>query len=205
MSMMMLGVVGDAKFHALLWELDVAVAQSVRGGRCPRSGCGGRLDVANYPRKVRGIGEAEAVAGRYELRLSLCCSVRGCRRRATPPSVRFLSRLVYAMHFIVAWAASLSALSKRADASQVEPGPSRQTTKRWQEYWGVRVTRDARMALLVGAPLVPSGTVAPNLVAALMMAAVGTEAERTLTTHRLLAPLTTATVAPERARSVMVG
>jgi hypothetical protein len=61
------------------------------------------------------------------------------------------------------------------------------------------------VTLLVAALVVSSGAVAPNVVVALMRSARGTEAERAVTTHRLLAPLTTATVPPERARSAMVG
>jgi hypothetical protein len=53
--------------------------------------------------------------------------------------------------------------------------------------------------------LVQAAPPAENVVAALMRAARGTPAERTVATHRLLAPLTTATVPPERARSAMSG
>jgi hypothetical protein len=31
----------------------------------------------------------------FDRRFSLCCGREGCRRRATPPSVRFLGRRVY--------------------------------------------------------------------------------------------------------------
>lgn len=196
----MIGLGDEDKFHAGLFEIDVAAAQAVRVGRCSRPGCGGRLDFANYPRKVRGLGDGAAAAGRYDSRLSLCCSVRGCRRRATPPSVRFLGRFVYAMRVLVAWAASRPAPSR---ASVPTSAPSRQTTKRWERYWGAGVAQDARMALLVAALVMSSGPVAANLVVAVMRSAQGTEIERTLTTHRLLAPLTTATVPPERARWAM--
>jgi hypothetical protein len=200
MAAMMIGLEAEDKFHAGLFEIDVAAAEAVRAGRCSRPGCGGRLDFANYPRKVRGLDEGAALAGRYDSRLSLCCSVRGCRRRATPPSVRFLGRFVYAMRVLVAWAASRPAPSRLSSPTSA---PSRQTTKRWGVYWG-EVGQDARMALLVGALVVSSGAVAANLVVAVMGTAPGTEIERTLTAHRLLAPLTTATVPPERARWAMV-
>ncbi len=197
-------IADEDKFHAKLLEIDVAAAWAVQSGRCSRAGCGGRLDVANYPRKVRGVGEGAAIAGRYDSRLSLCCSVRGCRRRATPPSVRFLGRFVYAMRVMVAWAALRGVASRAAPAVASTSAPSRQTTSRWESYWG-RVRQDARVTLLVAALVVSSGAVAPNVVVALMRSAHGTEAERAVTTHRLLAPLTTATVPPERARSAMVG
>jgi hypothetical protein len=197
MGKMLIGLGAEDKFHAYLFELDVAAARAVQAGGCLRRECGGRLDVANYTRKVRGICGADETAGRYEVRLSLCCAVRGCRRRATPPSVRFLGRFVYAMRVMVAWAASRTTAPTHA--------PSRQTTKRWQGYWVDRAGRDVRMALLVAALLVPAATPAENVVAALMCGTRGTTAERTVATHRLLAPLTTATVPPERARSAMAG
>lgn len=196
----LIGLGDEDKFHADLFEIDVAAALAVQAGRCSRPGCGGRLDVANFPRKARGISDSAASAGRYDSRLSLCCSV--CRRRATPPSVRFLGRFVYVMRLMVAWAASRSSASTASTPTGAS-APSRQTTKRWAGYWGERVAQDTRMALLVGALLVSSGPVAPNLVVALMGAAQGEEAERAETTHRLLSPLTTATVPPERARLAM--
>ena len=52
-----------------------------------------RLHRACYPRKPRGVGGARDAT--YEHRLSFCCATDGCRRRITPPSVRFLGRKVY--------------------------------------------------------------------------------------------------------------
>ena len=204
MDGMMMGVGVEDKFHAGLLAIDEAAARVVQGWGCRKVGCGGRLDVANYPRKVRGLGEVASAAGRYDSRLSLCCSARGCRRRATPPSVRFLGRFVYGMRVMVAWAALRGVASRAAPAVASTSVPSRQTTRGWESYWG-RVRQDASVTLLVAALVVSSGAVAPNVVVALMSAAHGTEAERAVTTHRLLAPLTTATVPPERARSAMVG
>jgi hypothetical protein len=55
--------------------------------------CGGKLHVAHYPRKPRGI--RGSLDGSVKTRLSFCCATDGCRRRCTPPSVRFLGRKVY--------------------------------------------------------------------------------------------------------------
>jgi hypothetical protein len=41
----------------------------------------------------RGLMAAAAEA--FTRRFSLCCGREGCRRRATPPSIRFLGRRVY--------------------------------------------------------------------------------------------------------------
>ena len=59
----------------------------------PCTHCNGKLDRSDYWRKPRGIpGEFEAAFSR---RPSFCCRVDGCRRRATPLQLRFLSRRVY--------------------------------------------------------------------------------------------------------------
>src|SRR3989304_4273818 len=68
------------------------VAPAARGAAGWRR-CGGRLHRAHYPRKPRG-GPAELEPGQ-ERRLSFCCAREGCRRRTTPPSLRFLGRRVY--------------------------------------------------------------------------------------------------------------
>ncbi|ACN15027.1 conserved hypothetical protein [Desulforapulum autotrophicum HRM2] len=55
--------------------------------------CGGPLHFSNYQRKPRGgPPELQEV---FEIRFSLCCGREGCRRRTTPPSVRFWGRRVY--------------------------------------------------------------------------------------------------------------
>lgn len=111
---------GAKFFEGLLEEDGRELVRAQRGG-CPH--CGERLDRADYPRKPRGIPSVwEEVFNR---RFSLCCSREGCRRRLTPPSVRFLGRRVYAA--VVVLTASLSALV----ASTV---PSR-TVRRWSAWW----------------------------------------------------------------------
>ena len=119
----------DAKFLKALSEVD---AEQVQRGGCPE--CGGALDRAYYPRKPRGeLGEA---AGSYERRCSFCCRVDGCRKRATPPSLRFFGRKVYvAVVVIVASARARSMrLTGRGRARQVQGVPTR-TVRRWVEWW----------------------------------------------------------------------
>ena len=53
----------------------------------------GMLHSARYPRKPRG--GLDDLGPDYATRLSFCCAVDGCRRRTTPPSVRYLGRRVY--------------------------------------------------------------------------------------------------------------
>ena len=122
----------DAKWLAALAEIDAAAAEKVRASGCVH--CGAALDRADYPRKARGeLGEA---ASAYEKRLSFCCRRQGCRKRATPPSLRFLGRKVYIAAVVVA----VSAIGQTLRLS----GPGRPgrvhgvpvvTLRRWLAWW----------------------------------------------------------------------
>lgn len=84
-------LLSDTSFFSLLLRIDQDLAQQARAGGCPW--CGGVLHRACYRRKPRG-GPAR-LAREHAERFSFCCSVEGCRRRATPASVRFLGRKVF--------------------------------------------------------------------------------------------------------------
>lgn len=80
----------DSRFFDLLLTLDEELAAEARRGGCA---CGGVLHVARYERKPRG-GPAGLARG-SAIRFSFCCATEGCRRRMTPPSLRFLGRKVF--------------------------------------------------------------------------------------------------------------
>lgn len=121
----------DATFWSFLFTVDQDLAQECRRQACP---CGGRLHTANYPRKPRG-GPAN-LPDEYGHRLSFCCDRDGCRKRTTPPSVRFLGRKVYLGAVVVLVAAMrqgpspqrVRRLSELFDAD-------RRTISRWQVFW----------------------------------------------------------------------
>ncbi|WP_106089607.1 hypothetical protein [Enhygromyxa salina] len=71
----------DPSLYIHLLRIDADLYAEARARGCPH--CGAPLHAAHYPRKPRG-GPAELPPG-YDLRLSLCCSRDGCRRRTTPP------------------------------------------------------------------------------------------------------------------------
>lgn len=122
----------DARFLASLGEIDAAYAEHVRSAGCPV--CGGALDRADYPRKPRGeLGEA---AEAYERRRSFCCRREGCRKRATPPSLRFLGRRVYLAVIVVVASASADSMTitVRGKARRVHGVPVR-TAQRWLAWW----------------------------------------------------------------------
>lgn len=118
----------DARLFGVLQRFDEDLAARTRAERCPF--CGGRLDVANYARKPRGGPDG------HNVRLSFCCGVEGCRRRATPASVRFLGRKVYLGAMVVLATAMQQGLSPRRLLHLQEVlGVSRRTLKRWRAWW----------------------------------------------------------------------
>lgn len=142
---------GALNFHAVLLELDRRAEAQVRAAGCAH--CRGPLYAAHYPRKARGVSEEAAEVGQYEVRLSLCCGREGCRKRATPPSVRFDGRRVYAA--IAVLLLSLSA-SERTEVEgcatlvRAEPAPSWPTRARWLSWWRAGLLHTAWFAVLRG-------------------------------------------------------
>src|SRR5579883_2571270 len=84
-------VLGDAAFYRLLLRFDEELAATERPKGCRV--CGKRLEASDFPRKPRGLGLD--LGERFAERLSFCCADRTCRKRRTPPSLRFLGRKVY--------------------------------------------------------------------------------------------------------------
>jgi len=119
---------------ATLWDALVEIDEEMvaAAAKAPCASCGdGALYRADYPRKPRGLcAEAEPAFAR---RFSLCCGADGCRRRTTPPSVRFLARKVY-VGFIVVVMSVLAALGAVAAAREARGVPKR-TVARWQAFW----------------------------------------------------------------------
>ena len=121
----------DASFWDFLFGVDKYLADVAKKQGC---GCGGRLHRANYPRKPRG-GSANLPES-YGCRLSFCCNRDGCRKRTTPPSVRFLGRKVYLGAVVVLVAAMRQGPSPRRvrELSQLF-GADRRSIARWRGFW----------------------------------------------------------------------
>jgi hypothetical protein len=121
----------DASFWEFLFVVDQDLARTAKQEGCP---CGGRLDGANYPRKPRGGGKNLPACCRY--RLSFCCHREGCRKRRTPPSVRFLGRKVYLGAVVVLVAAMRQGPSPRRvrELSELLDVDER-TIVRWRAFW----------------------------------------------------------------------
>jgi hypothetical protein len=119
------------EWFAGLAEFDRQIAEVVAAGGCRH--CGGPLHQGNYERKPRGGQIAEAGEG-FKLRYSLCCGREGCRRRALPPSLRFLGRRVYLEAVALLASALAMALDTLRMASEVAGVPAR-TLRRWHTWW----------------------------------------------------------------------
>ncbi|WP_437875234.1 hypothetical protein [Sorangium sp. So ce513] len=173
------------EFFATLEALDRAIARRVGASRCPA--CGGPLHVGNFPRKPRGAliaPEGEA----FLVRFSFCCGREGCRRRATPPSLRFLGRRVYLG--VVVIVASLAAQAVGAASAQ-PTGVPRRTTRRWLIWWrGPFLATEVLLA--IRARLV--GVDVAGLPRSIIERLPGTTDEQLRTMLHLLAPLTTGSV-----------
>ena len=121
----------DASFWVFLFSIDQDLAKRAREKACP---CGGRLHCANYPRKPRG--GPDKLPEQYRYRLSFCCDRDGCRKRVTPPSVRFLGRKVYLGAVVILVAAMRQGPTPRRvrELSRLF-GADRRTISRWQVFW----------------------------------------------------------------------
>lgn len=119
------------KFFAALTGFDAEIAQKVAAAGCPH--CGGPLYQANYERKPRG-GHIAAAGEAFSLRHSLCCGREGCRKRALPPSLRFLGRRVYVEAVVLLASVAAQLLSALGDARSATGVPGR-TLRRWGAWW----------------------------------------------------------------------
>jgi len=115
----------DGRLCKLLEKVDWDLAQEAQAGGCGY--CGAKLHCGDFPRKPRG-------GPRWEERYSFDCSQ--CRRRKTPPSVRFLGRKVYVGVVVVLVAAMMHGLKpQRVERLRQVLGIDESTLKRWRVWW----------------------------------------------------------------------
>jgi len=125
-------VLADAKFHEQLLVFDRDLSATARRAGCRL--CGGTLHSAQFARKPRG-GPA-GLGKDYRQRFSFCCAVDGCRKRATPASLRFLGRKVYLATVVTLIAAMLNGTTAaRLARLSTVPGIDRRTLVRWRAWW----------------------------------------------------------------------
>jgi hypothetical protein len=117
----------DQRLYQLLEKVDGDLVEEARQQDCRH--CEGKLYRSDYERKPRG-------GPQWEVRFSLCCGKEGCRRRNTPPSVRFLGRRVYAGLIVVLISAMTHGLKpERVRRLRDALGIDRRTLERWRQWW----------------------------------------------------------------------
>jgi len=179
---------GTASFWSLLFRIDEDLAAQARAAGC--ASCGGVLHSARYPRKPRGLA-GWLLGDEYARRLSFCCEREGCRRRTTPPSVRFLGRRVFLGTVVVLTTALAAGLTRRRVAALHERfGVSVRTLRRWRAWWQegfVASTLWRELRARLASPIAVA-----RLPAALLERLAGEDlAARLIQLLRLIAPLST--------------
>jgi hypothetical protein len=189
------------EFFAKLAEVDEEIARQVAAARCRY--CGGPLHQGNYRRKPRGA-EVAGVGEAFKVRHSLCCGRRGCRRRALPPSLRFLGRRVY-LEAVVLIATALTLVMPGLRQVSGETGVPVRTLRRWQTWWTTTFPRLSTWTVLRArfAPPPPEETGLPKSLLDRFAASLpdATASEVLALAARSLAPLTTGSV-PDGSRFV---
>lgn len=185
-----------------LTEFDEEVAKAVAAGRCQH--CGGPLHRGDYERKPRG-GLIGVSGEAFRLRHSLCCGREGCRKRALPPSLRFLGRRVYLEAVVlIATVHALTAMAMRM--AHVATGVPVRTLRRWRLWW-VDVFPKLDAWTIMRALFVPPAPDEANLPKSLLDRLAATlgdtpdPAEVLVLAARWLAPVTTRSV-PDGSRFV---
>ena len=121
----------SGSFWSFLLSIDKDLADSARQQGCS---CNGRLHCANYPRAPRG--GPDHLPEEYRCRFSFCCDRDGCRKRVTPPSVRFLGRKVYlGVVVILITAMRQGPTPRRVRELSSLFGVDGATIARWQTFW----------------------------------------------------------------------
>jgi len=125
-------LLNDSGFYRLLLQFDKDLTAATRGMGCWR--CGKALHASHYTRKPRGL--PTGLEEDYCERFSFCCADRECRKRRTPPSLRFLSRRVYVSAVVVLVSAlRCGATPRRLQYLKDLVGASPRTISRWRQWW----------------------------------------------------------------------
>jgi hypothetical protein len=184
------GLLGEVGFYRLLLRFDEEMAVATRALGCWR--CGKVLHVADFTRKPRGV--PPGLGERYCERLSFCCADRQCRKRRTPPSLRFLSRKVYLAAVVVLVSALRGgATPRRLRYLEELVGVSRRTILRWRVWWSEEFPNTPFWRTAAGALMPPVERT--QLPLALLERFAGSARDRLLALLRYLAPITTESVA----------
>lgn len=137
-------------FETIFWLAIYAIDEQITKlfhtqfcNRCPNKG---KLYRSDYPRKPRGV--PSSVEHLFQFRFSFCCAI--CRRRNTPPSIRFLGRRVYVAIFIILILFP-GAANLHEKLAQLPPQSfAKITFHRWITWWSCIIPFSAVWKKLVG-------------------------------------------------------
>jgi len=187
---MVTALLADGQLYSVLRRFDEDLAAEQRAGGCPR--CGAALHSAHYPRKPRGV--PREVIPDYGRRLSFCCARQGCRKRATPPSLRFLGPKVYLATVVVLISAlRCGPTPARMRTLEERVGVNRRTVMRWRAWW-TQTLVDTPFWRAAAGRLMPPVECA-ELPASLLERFAGAARDRLLGLLRWLSPITTGSAA----------
>jgi hypothetical protein len=117
----------DRRLYVFLEQVDEYFASEAKSRGCEH--CGAVLHRGDYSRKPRG-------GPSWDTRYSFCCAQDGCRKRETPPSVRFLGRKVYVGIVVVLVSAMMHGPNdRRMERLKQELPIDRRTLERWRQWW----------------------------------------------------------------------
>lgn len=152
----------------------------------------GRCTARFYERKPRG-GPGD-LGPEHAVRFSYCCEREGCRRRATPASLRFLGRKVfYGVVVLLVPVLRDGPTPMRLERLCAEFAVSLRTLRRWIRWW--RETFAASRFWLASQGLFSRPVASQALPSSLLLAfeGLGEVRSRVLAMLRFLTPITTGT------------
>ena len=116
----------------LFERVDKEKAEETCAGGCQVPDCNGVLHRSDYERKPRGFGAKNETVKR----VSYCCNQEDCRKRHTPPSLRFFGRKFYDGIIIVLLTAMTHGVNaRRAAELRRKLGIEKKTLNRWRKWW----------------------------------------------------------------------
>ena len=178
-------VLADARFHEQLLVFDRDLSATARAAGCHR--CGGVLHSAQFARKPRG--GPPGLSQEYGQRFSFCCAADGCRKRTTPPSLRFLGRKVYLATVVTLISAMrLGTTPARLARLSAVPGIDRRTLVRWRAWWRSTFT-DGPFVPIAAAAFMPPLDIT-GLPVSLLDRFAGDTEQKLIALLRFLGPLT---------------
>jgi hypothetical protein len=177
----------DSSLFDLLLRLDEDLATEARRAGCA---CGGALHAASYPRKPRG--GPPGLGPEHAVRFSFCCCVEGCRRRVTPPSLRFLGRKVFwGVVVLLVPVLRQGPTAKRVERLCATFAVSVRTLRRWMRWWREAFAASRFFVAARGRFARPLAIAALPSALLEALCGPGEPTERVLAVLRFVAPITT--------------